>query len=195
VVVKNRSSLGFTLIELMTVVAVLAIFIALAVPSFTDFFARARLRAASDAIVAMLANARVEAVKMDRDVIVSIGGTTAAWCVGANMAVTPAAGTRIPDAAACDCTAANVCLLGDATAVLNGGDFRGVTLGSVGTSIGFDSKLGGLNLSATSGFTEPSVTVNSSDTRYALLVSVSALGHARACVPSGHLPISGYSEC
>ena len=87
---KARSRIkGVTLIELMVTIAVLAIVLAAATPSFTDFFDRYRLRGAVDDVVSVISNARAEAVKGDRDVAVSIGGTTGAWCVGANAAVEP----------------------------------------------------------------------------------------------------------
>jgi type IV fimbrial biogenesis protein FimT len=84
------------LIELMVAVAVLAILMALAVPSFTAYQQRAVLRGAGDQLLNFWANARLAAVRENRNVIVSFrknsGGS---MCIGATTA-----------AAACDCLGA-----------------------------------------------------------------------------------------
>lgn len=54
---------GFTLLELMVTIAVLAIVVSLAAPSFRETIAANRARAASDALVSALSLARLEAVK------------------------------------------------------------------------------------------------------------------------------------
>ena len=67
---------GFTLIELAVVMVVLAIVMLAALPAYRDFFERYRLRGAVDDIVSAIATARAGAVKADRDVNVSFGGST-----------------------------------------------------------------------------------------------------------------------
>ena len=89
---KNQ---GFTLIELMVAVAVLAILMALAVPSFTAYQQRATLRGAGDQLVNYWANARLAAVRENRNVIVSFRSAGTSMCLGATTA-----------AVACDCLAA-----------------------------------------------------------------------------------------
>src|SRR5690606_12684667 len=81
---------GFTVIELLITVAVVVVLLAVAVPSFIDFLEKARVKGAADDIVSMVSTVRAEAVKIGRDVTVSVGGTTTAWCVGANSAGVPA---------------------------------------------------------------------------------------------------------
>ncbi|GAB2522299.1 GspH/FimT family pseudopilin [Lysobacter humi (ex Lee et al. 2017)] len=61
---------GFTLIELMVTIAVLAIIIGVAVPSFVSMTHRNRLAAASNEVVAVLQSARMEAVRRNRSVTV-----------------------------------------------------------------------------------------------------------------------------
>jgi type IV fimbrial biogenesis protein FimT len=86
----RRQSLadGFTLIELMVTIAVLAILIALAMPSFASLINSNRLTAQSNEVVAALQFARVEAVRQNRRAIVcgSANGTSCsnstAWNTG-----------------------------------------------------------------------------------------------------------------
>lgn len=74
---------GFTLLELLVTIAVLAILVALAVPSFTSIFNSNRLAAQSNEVVAALQMARSEAIKQNRRAVVcrSINGTS---CAGSN---------------------------------------------------------------------------------------------------------------
>jgi type IV fimbrial biogenesis protein FimT len=53
---------GFTLLELMTALAVLAVLVALATPSFREFSANSRISAASNSLLNALAVARSEAL-------------------------------------------------------------------------------------------------------------------------------------
>jgi type IV fimbrial biogenesis protein FimT len=62
---------GFTLVELMAVVAILSILMALAAPSFTAFSSSQRLRGASTDLVTTLIAARSEAIKRNAEVTVS----------------------------------------------------------------------------------------------------------------------------
>lgn len=63
---------GFTIIELMVTIAVLAILAAMAIPSFTDMMERQRLINATEAVYSDLQNARSEAVKRSQQIVVSI---------------------------------------------------------------------------------------------------------------------------
>ncbi|GAB3357362.1 pilus assembly FimT family protein [Lysobacter tyrosinilyticus] len=83
---------GFTLIELMVTIALLAILVAMAVPSFTAYQQRATLRGAGDQLMNYWANARLAAVRENRNVIVSFRSSGNNMCIGATTA-----------AAACDC--------------------------------------------------------------------------------------------
>lgn len=68
---SSRSAAGFTLIELMVVIAILAIVLSIGVPSFTNMVKNNRLTSAANDMVAMLQFARSEAVRRGRNVQVS----------------------------------------------------------------------------------------------------------------------------
>jgi len=72
---------GFTLIELMVTIAILAIVLTVAVPGFQDFIARNRLAAATNELVSALALARSEAVKRATRVTVASADWAAGWQV------------------------------------------------------------------------------------------------------------------
>lgn len=189
--VSVRTNRGFTLIELMVTLAVAVILLALAVPSFNDFFDKARVRGAADQVASMLATARGEAVKLDRNVSVSASGTTAEWCLGANQALDPADGEPVPAAVACDCaTTPAACVVAGRTLVLDSDSFRGATIDAADLSVTFDSKLGTLADLATE-----QLILTSPAGKYQVRVDVSALGHVRSCVPAGQPAVTGVKPC
>ena len=75
---------GFTLVELMIVVSILAIFSAIAFPSMTDSIATNRVRTQSQSIMSALAFARSEAISRGEVVTVT---PTNGWRGGANITV------------------------------------------------------------------------------------------------------------
>ena len=72
---------GFTLVEVMVVISIIAIMSAIALPSFRDLIAKNRLSAASSALQVSLSLARSEASKRGADarVTVAANGTAGAW--------------------------------------------------------------------------------------------------------------------
>lgn len=190
---KKRMS-GVTLIELMVTVVVLAILVAAAVPSFRDFFDRYRLRGAVDDVVSVITNARAASVKSDTDVSVSLGGTTGAWCVGANAALPPAAGNPGLAASACDCAVTTECLVGADRLVVEPGAHEEVPVDAVTVAFTFDSKLGTVISAGAVDDPDP-LTFTSPTGKYEMVVDVNALGQATVCTPSGKPQISGVQPC
>lgn len=187
-----RFTRGFTLTELMITVAVLAILTVIALPSFAEFIERSRLRTAVDDFVSVLAAARVGAVKLDRNVSVSFGGSGTTWCVGANAAPLPPPGQRVDtNPAACDCAAAPTeCMVNGQSLALSGTAFQNVALATVPDPFQIDGKLG------TKDPLGPQTALFSSSTgRYQIQVQISALGEATACVPAASRPIAGIRAC
>lgn len=85
---------GFTLIELIIVIVIVAIGVALAVPSFRDTVEKRRLSSSAEQISTLLAFAQSSAVKHNSDVMVNLRYTDHdTWCIGATLGTV-----------ACDCT-------------------------------------------------------------------------------------------
>jgi type IV fimbrial biogenesis protein FimT len=202
---RRRQDSGFTLIELMVTVMVGVVLIGLAVPSFRDMMDKSRLRGATDDIVNLLNMARANAVKLQRDVNVSIfpvNSTT--WCAGAAGALSPTTiGNPVPGASACDCTSSTACKVGTDLATVSSSDHSGVTLttingsikyqtGAAGEGIEFNSKAGAIDLgSLPSGAL---VVVKSPNGKYSTQISISLLGQTHVCVKDSKF-ISGYPTC
>lgn len=86
-----RASRGFTMIELLTVMTVLAIMVAIAVPSYRNFIASQRVRAASYEISTSLLLARSEAIKRNAQVTIAPSGGTD-WTSGWSITTTQTIG-------------------------------------------------------------------------------------------------------
>ena len=78
---RPRRVAGFTLIELMVTIVVVAIFASLAAPSFRQMIATQRVRSAASAITESLWLARSEAIKRNTDVSFSFSNVADGWQV------------------------------------------------------------------------------------------------------------------
>jgi type IV fimbrial biogenesis protein FimT len=79
---------GFTLIELMITIAIVAILITVGVPSMTEFAAQQRVRTAASDLAGDMALARAEAIKESRRAILErIDGATGTWKDGWRICV------------------------------------------------------------------------------------------------------------
>jgi type IV fimbrial biogenesis protein FimT len=193
--VLRRAQVGFTIIELMVTLLVLAVLVGLAVPSFSDLIEKSRLRGATDDLVNMLNTARTSAVKQERNIDVALGGSATAWCAGASSAPDPGSpGDQVPAATKCDCTTANACKVGGLPTTLSSDTYSGVTLSDVTAEFTFDSKLGTLAtvLDPGSTFTATSFNVISKTGKYTATISVSPLGETLVCASPF---VSGYPSC
>lgn len=83
---------GFTLIELMVTLAVLAIILAFAVPNMSTFSKKQAVRSTTDELLLSMVYARSEALKRNESIYIlpAAGGWNNGWCVtqsGANCNV------------------------------------------------------------------------------------------------------------
>lgn len=111
---------GFTLIEMIVTVSVLAILLTVAVPSFKDMVDKRRLVGAAEQFYGDLQAARFEAIKLNKTVAIFFRNSGATnWCYGMADNI----------GAACDCTAVTPnCTVGGMPKVMGNSGFRGVTL-------------------------------------------------------------------
>jgi type IV fimbrial biogenesis protein FimT len=181
---------GFTLIELMVALGVLAVVMIAAAPSFADFIDKNRLRAAAEGAISLISNARAEAVKNDLDVSIAMTGSGADWCMGANAAVVPTGGNPAAAAASCNCTDSTACLVSGQRAAIDVGAYPEVLVGPLPAALTFDGNLGAIVPLGTR-----SLTLTSPTGKYDVTVEVNALGQAHLCVPTGKPVIAGVPSC
>ncbi|MGZ8934442.1 MAG: GspH/FimT family pseudopilin [Methylobacter sp.] len=168
---KLRNS-GFTLLELMLVIAIIAILAALAVPSFSTTLAKQRTTGAAEAVLADLRWARAEAIKRNRNVRVTFtNGSAWHYTIHADPA---GSNTQLK--------------------TVDGSDFPSITLATAS----FDNSVAYTTFESTRGTSLNSVgslssnegTVTITSNNFSVSVIVSPLGSARICGSMG-----GYETC
>ncbi|WP_410499804.1 GspH/FimT family pseudopilin [Chitinibacter sp. S2-10] len=170
---------GFTLIEMMITVAIIAIITAVAVPSYLEMIDRQRLKDAAESLYGSLQKARSLARSRSENIFISVTSSSGGWCYGIH------AGT-----AACNCSTANACNIQQVSSSDNEYSFASVSVASGNTISGqnFDS-IRGL-LSGTGG----SLTFTSARNKQ-VTVNLNATGEVRLCSPSGTTHIGDYPTC
>lgn len=121
----RRRARGFTLIEVVFVLAILGIILAVAVPSYASYLARQRLRHVAELLEQDLRRARALSVEEGRNIYVSFASGPQ-WCWGASRS------------SPCDCaTGLPRCELGS----IHHHDYKGTLLQS-GQGITFQGGMG-----------------------------------------------------
>jgi type IV fimbrial biogenesis protein FimT len=194
---------GFSLVELMITIAVLAIFVAIAAPTFEDLRERSAVRGASEGFVGLLAQARFESARRNQPVSIAVTRDGTNWCAGAVLGA----------ATSCDCfekspAASGFCALGQfpaqdnsdsrtgreqaiegnrRTRLLADPDFNGDNV------LTFDPKLGMLTDVADAGTLVLRSPTDTYDFRLAM--TISPAGRTWSCVPTGARTLAGYKNC
>lgn len=175
---SKQNKRGFTLIELMVTLSVLALILVMAIPSFNEFRQRSALRGAADQVLSFWANAKFEAVKQNVPIKVGLIRTddTNFWLCAA---VASSNADTTPITAVTDCTVGTYPgsipewkrIIAPASVGKNGSDF-----------IVIDPKRGSLGNSGQAGFWELRTPAGGVD--YRLDINVDLFGRAVACEPS-----------
>ncbi len=173
---RAKHSKGFTLVELMVVIAVVAILAVVAAPSYTALLDRYRVGKAAEDVVSVISNARAGSVKLHRQVNVSFT-TGANWCVGANAAALPTAGAKAGTASACSCGTPSGCLVEGEQLVVPTGKHSGVNLTSASGALVFDGMVG-----ATTSLASQTLSLQSPKGLFTVAITVTPLGQATSTV-------------
>ncbi|WP_242470787.1 GspH/FimT family pseudopilin [Thiocystis violacea] len=166
-----RPAKGLTLLELIVAIAILALLLAVAVPSMGTMIARNRLKAAAHAVAEDLQWTRSEAIKRNR--VLQFSLDLDHWCYGVDE-----------PGALCDCRAPSGAARACSLKRVSGVDFPGVRLDATFTATRFEPR----RATALNG----SLALTSSQGS-AIRVVLSRLGRVRLCTSSGDLP--GYDSC
>ncbi len=176
---RIQQNSGFTLTELLIVVAISGILAAMAVPSYQDMIERNQLKQAAESLKSDLMFARTEAIKRSMDVVVSRqtgnGGT---WCYGLTT-----------NSVGCDCKTAGSC---EIKTVL-GSDLSATNIKSVyRADTIFDFRRG---ISVTDKGAVATANTCFSSNHYVIKVMTSNLGRTTVCTNENPNSIPGYDLC
>ena len=173
----GRRQRGVSLLELVIVVAIVAIVGATAMPSFTDLVAARRLDGAATRLAADLQFARGEAIARNQALRLSVrsGADATCWVV------------HTGNAADCSCNAAGIVCASGALAI------KGGVLPIV-ERVGVSGNVASLVFDPLHGTSTPTGTLRLTDARgRSVHHIVNVLGRVRSCSPEGAVP--GYPTC
>lgn len=172
------TQLGFTLVELLIAVVVIAILAAAAVPAYQNMIETRRLVAAAESVYAQIQFARSESIKLNQNLYVSVQTNSTPWCVGITNSST-----------GCSCSTSGNCVYGPTGStverVLSGGDYQSISLQTNQTKLDLDGMRGSF------GSTAGTITLTSGGGKVARVI-FAPLGRIRLCGVDG---VGGYPEC
>lgn len=150
---------GLTLVELAVVIGLLATVATIAIPSFADHLARHRLKAAGEALVIDLSEARWTAAQRGKAMHLNFA-SGASWC------------WSMAETAACDCRVPQACRI----KAVGPAQWKGIELANAEDAHFEPEGTGGgrAELRSSRG--------------HVLRVEVSPMGRARLCSPRGDMP-------
>lgn len=181
VFIRRVTASGFTLVELLVVVAVAAILIALAAPSFSGYIAKKRVEGVFTELATDIQLARSEAVQRNASVRITFG--TRCYSI------------HTIGSSATTCTQAGGVSLGTGavavkTVLLDAGSALSISPNNSLTYIQFDNIRGMATWNGT-GTTAGSVNITTSAGSWQLRASITPVGRTQTCSPNG--TVVGYS--
>jgi type IV fimbrial biogenesis protein FimT len=183
-VATNR---GFTILELVIVMVIVAIGVALAVPAYQNVMQRRETTAQAEDLVAFMSFAQSEAIKYNRLISVHLTYTNKDdWCIGVSEGDS-----------GCNCKVSNACLLNGVEKVLSSTtqttssmtDYNGDDLTFV-----FDP-IRGTMISTDLTEEDHFFTLRSDNENWSLTIDVEATGRFRICNPVPATAVPGYPAC
>ncbi len=180
---------GFTIIEVMMSVVLLAISAALALPSYRDMIEKRQVTQGAEQLLAFVNSAQGESIKRNRVLTVSWSRTDDNdWCVGAVLGE-----------AACNCTqtntaAADYCAIDGAPRIIGPdqvGDYRLLKSFSGDGAYSFDP-IRGIFVDTADTF---AAEMRSNSESYRLDLTVSRTGQAVICSRDSSHSVPGYAVC
>ena len=179
---------GFTVIELMIVVAVVAIITSIALPSYRTIIEKRQVTGGAEKLGAFLSAVQMESVKRSENITVSYDMTDAdTWCIGI-----------VSGTAACDCTdsdpATATCKIDDQVRIINDSDmmYAGIMDSMDGDGSFTYDPARGLMVDHTDAMELELVSDNNA---YALNVQVTATGRVKTCSNDTAHKVPGYDVC
>jgi type IV fimbrial biogenesis protein FimT len=192
---NRQKKAGFTLVEVMIVIAIIGIIAAMAVPSYQDMIERNRLKQAAEGLKSDLQWMRTETIKKSCNLQASFtNGATWSYQIFIPPAVagTTCAVQHVQHG--CAAAANTNCNI----RVANSTQFTGVTMGTVAffssptTGAEFDFRRGEAKRSNNNS-NNGRVVLSSSN--YTVKIVVASVGRVRICNISGSDGLSGYLNC
>jgi type IV fimbrial biogenesis protein FimT len=188
--IPNRpSQAGFTMVEILIVMVLLAIGTALSLPSFNAMVEKRRVINGAEQIMAFVDSARNEAIMRNQVVTVSYARSASdSWCIGVVVGAT-----------ACDCTevdstVADYCAIDDAPRIINNtmvGNTDLVTA-MVGTSPYSFDPIRGLMVDLTDSLV---VAMSSTQGNYLIDLAVNKTGQVSICSKNSDHAVPGFPVC
>lgn len=169
-------SQGLTLVELLVVMAMSAILMTVAIPSFISLVNANRLRGAADVLLADLRLSVTESSKRGDNFLVTFQQSSdgSNWCYGLSVH------------AICNCRETGSCLIDGAERVTLGANYSGILATPTHSSYWFKPRR--------STVTAGNITFTAQDGKQ-VKVLLSGYGRMRPCSPSGNSNISGVPIC
>jgi len=181
---------GFTVIEIMIVVAVLAILMSLALPSYRSIIEKRQVTSGAEQITAFLSAAQSESVKRNQFVAVNYQWNGGEWCLGMFAGE--------DNTVTCDCTEANSCSIDGSEKILSGVTLdkteilASATVGGEDDTIVFDPVRGLLTGAETAEF----LLISPDQSMYALNIEMQPTGRLHICTSArGDKSVPGYAAC